>query len=74
MILFGSRYYFFTVGQGTFMCPKCQTNRPYRLRRGRRFIHVFYIPLIPISAATEHVQCGQCRSRFAPAVLGMPVA
>jgi zinc-ribbon family len=74
MIIFGSRYYFVTVGNGTFLCPRCQWDRPYLLRRGRRFFHVLYIPLIPVSAANDIVQCGQCQSRFTPAILGMPVA
>ncbi len=69
MIIFGSRYYFWTTNRGTFPCPKCQAIEPYRHRKGRRFIHVFYIPLIPISALTEHIKCGGCRTRFKTSVL-----
>ncbi|MBO0837911.1 MAG: zinc-ribbon domain-containing protein [Actinobacteria bacterium] len=73
-IIFGSRYYFRTTGQGTFLCPQCQTSQPYRYRRGRRFIHVFFIPLIPISGATEHVKCGGCKTRFRTSVLAQTAA
>lgn len=68
-IIFGSRYYFRTVGQGTFQCPKCQASENYRQRKGRKFIHVFYIPLIPISGAAEHVRCDQCKTRYKTSVL-----
>lgn len=68
-ILFGTRYYFWTTNQGRFQCSQCHANRPYRHRKGRRFIHVFYIPLIPISASTEHVRCGGCKTRYKASVL-----
>jgi hypothetical protein len=67
--IFGSRYYWWTVSKGTFQCPNCQVPREYRLRKGRRFIHLFFIPLIPISAASEHVRCGTCKKRYKQSVL-----
>lgn len=74
MIIFGSRYYFRTTNRGTFQCPKCGASRGYRHRKGRRFVHVFFIPLIPISAATEHIKCDGCKTRFKPSVLVQPTA
>ena len=71
-IIFGSRYYFWTTNHGAFQCPKCQASQQYRHRKGRRFIHVFYIPLIPISGSTEHIKCGGCKTRFKLSVLGQP--
>ena len=72
LIIFGTRYYFRTTGTGTFQCPKCQGSQPYRHRKGRRFVHVFYIPLIPISAAAEHVRCDGCKTRYKTSVLAQP--
>ncbi|HXC81905.1 MAG TPA: zinc-ribbon domain-containing protein [Trebonia sp.] len=72
--IFGSRYYFWTTNQGTFQCPKCQASQPYRHRKGRKFIHLFFIPLIPISATTEHIKCGGCKTRYKPSVLTQPAA
>lgn len=72
LIIFGTRYYFRTTATGTFLCPTCQASQPYRHRKGRRFIHVFYIPLIPISAAAEHLRCDRCKTRFQPSVLAQP--
>ena len=57
LIIFGLRVYFRTVGQGTFHCQRCGGDRPYRLRSGRRWIHLFFIPLIPLGKAGEYVQC-----------------
>jgi hypothetical protein len=67
--IFGSRYYWRTISRGTFQCPNCQVPCEYRLRRGRRFIHLFFIPLIPISGASEHVRCSTCKKRYKPSVL-----
>jgi hypothetical protein len=69
MIIFGTRFYFWTIGQGSFQCPKCKTTSAYRHRKGRRFVHVFFIPLIPISASREHVRCSGCKSRYVTEVL-----
>lgn len=74
MIIFGVRTYFRTVGQGTFQCPRCGQPAAYQLRRGRRFIHVFFIPLIPISGPTEHWRCAQCKGKFRPAIAGAPAS
>jgi hypothetical protein len=74
IFFFGTRYYWWTISQGSFLCPKCQAIRNYRLRKGRRFFHVFFIPLIPISAASEHVRCAECKSRYKPAVLEQTTA
>jgi hypothetical protein len=71
-IIFGSRFYFWTTNRGTFLCPKCRASQSYRHRKGRRFIHVFYIPLIPISASAEHIKCDGCKTRFKPSVLTQP--
>lgn len=69
MILWGIRYYYWTTNRGTFPCPNCQAIQPYRHRKGRRFIHIFYIPLIPISSLAEHIKCGVCKRRYKTSVL-----
>jgi hypothetical protein len=73
-ILWGTRYYYWTTSRGTFQCPNCQATEPYRHRKGRRFIHVFYLPLIPISAMKEHIKCGGCKTRYKTSVLAQPAA
>ncbi len=71
-LIFGLRVYFRTVGQGTFHCQRCGGDRPYRQRVGRRWIHLFFVPVIPLDRAGELVQCGQCGTRYGTGVLTLP--
>jgi zinc-ribbon family len=72
LIIFGLTVMFRTIGEGVFHCPKCGGDRQYRLRSGRRFFTVFFLPLIPLGKVGEHVQCMTCRSRFPTQVLTLP--
>lgn len=72
MLIFGVRVYYRTIGQGTFYCQRCGGDRTYRLRAGWRFIHVFFIPVIPLGKVGEHVQCTTCRARYRTEALGLP--
>jgi len=71
-LIFGLRVYFRTIGQGTFHCQRCGGDRPYRHRTGRRWIHLFFIPVIPLHKAGEFIQCAQCGTRYATGVLALP--
>jgi len=71
-LIFGLRVYFRTIGEGTFHCQRCGGDRPYRHRAGRRWIHLFFIPVIPLDKAGEYVQCTQCGTRYATGVLTLP--
>jgi hypothetical protein len=74
-LLFGLRvYYFRPIGYGTFHCQRCGGDRAYRQRMGRRWFHVFYIPLIPLARTGEHVQCTACRTAYRVEVLALPTA
>jgi hypothetical protein len=68
--LFGLHTYFRTISRGQFTCPKCAQPQQYRLRRGRRFFTVFFLPLIPVSRPREHVRCENCKTRYLPDVIG----
>ena len=72
LIIFGLRIYFRTVGQGTFHCQRCGGDRQYRLRSGRKWIHLFFIPLIPLGQVGEFVQCDRCGTRYSTEVLALP--
>ena len=74
LIIWGFRTFFRTIGQGVFHCRKCGGDRQYRHRTGRRFITVFFIPLIPLTKAGEHVQCTTCKTRYVMDVLSLPTA
>ena len=72
MIIWGFRVFFRTVGGGVFHCPRCGGDRQYRMRSGRYFLTLFFIPVIPLKKVGEQVQCTTCRTRFAPDVLSVP--
>jgi hypothetical protein len=72
LIIWGLRVIYRTLGQGVFFCRRCGGDREYRHRSGRRFITVFFIPLIPLAKTGEHVQCRTCKTRYVTEVLKLP--
>jgi hypothetical protein len=72
LIIFGFRVFFRTLAQGTFHCRRCGGDRQYRHRAGRRWFTLFFLPVIPLNAVGEHVQCTGCRTRYVTDVLGQP--
>jgi hypothetical protein len=71
-IIWGLRVIYRTLGKGVFFCRRCGGDREYRHRTGRRFITVFFIPLIPLTKTGEHIQCRKCKTRYVTEVLKLP--
>ncbi|MBA3460860.1 MAG: TerB family tellurite resistance protein [Deltaproteobacteria bacterium] len=75
IIIYGSYGITYTKGQpGQFHCPCCATTCAYRHRRVRRFFHIFFVPLIPLTLAGEYVECGQCKGTYKLDVLSIAKA
>ena len=72
LLIFGLRVFYRTVAQGTFHCRRCGGDRKYLHRAGRRWFTLFFIPVIPLNAVGEHVQCTTCRTRYVTDVLKQP--
>ena len=72
IFIWGLRVVYRTLGKGMFFCRRCGGDREYRHRSGRRFITVFFIPLIPLTKTGEHVQCRSCKTRYVTEVLRLP--
>jgi hypothetical protein len=72
LIIFGLRVFFRTLAQGTFHCRRCGGDREYRHRAGRRWFTLFFLPVIPLNAVGEHVQCTTCKTRYVTDVLSQP--
>ena len=72
LIIFGLRVFYRTVTQGVFHCRRCGGDRQYRQRAGRRWVTVFFLPLIPLNSVDEHVRCTTCRTRYVTDVLSVP--
>jgi hypothetical protein len=73
-LIFGLRAYFRTIGQGTFHCQCCGGDRRYTRRAGRRWFHLFFIPVIPLVSVGEHVMCSTCHTAYHVDVLALPTA
>ncbi len=72
LIIWGLRVIYRTLGTGVFFCRRCGGDREYRHRAGRRFITIFFIPLIPLTRTGAHVQCLSCKTRYVTEVLKLP--
>lgn len=72
MTFLGSRFRFRATGKGTLHCYRCGGDRQYRSCTGRRWIHLLFIPVIPLDRVAEHVQCQTCQTRYRMEVLQLP--
>ncbi|TYK48148.1 hypothetical protein [Actinomadura decatromicini] len=74
LLVFGLTAVFRTVSEGTFHCPQCGGDRAYRRRAGRRWLSVFFVPLVPLWRLGQSVECRTCRARFPVSALRTPTA
>src|SRR6201994_3484303 len=72
LIIFGLRMFYRTIAQGIFYCRRCGGDREYRHRDGRRWLTIFFVPVIPLNSVGDHVQCTTCRTRYVTDVLAQP--
>jgi hypothetical protein len=70
--IWGLRVIYRTLGRGVFFCRRCGGDREYRHRAGRRYVTLFFIPVIPLIRTGEHVQCLTCKTRYVTEVLKLP--
>jgi zinc-ribbon family len=74
LIIFGIRVFYRSIGQGAFHCQRCGGDREYRHLAGRRWFTLFFIPVIPLGQAGDHVRCTVCGTRYRMEVLSLPTA
>ncbi|TDB75592.1 hypothetical protein E1264_39675 [Actinomadura sp. KC216] len=74
LLVFGLTAVFRTVSEGTFHCPQCGGDRAYRRRTGRRWLSVFFVPMVPLWRLGEAVTCRTCRGRFRVSALRTPTS
>ncbi|NWF82110.1 MAG: zinc-ribbon domain-containing protein [Chloroflexi bacterium] len=54
------------LGAGGYQtCPRCGQDVLFRPRSARTWLHVFWIPVIPLGQVTPILECGNCRLRLA---------
>jgi len=71
MILIGEMNLTYTKGVGEFYCPTCQKENPCQHKRVRRFLTIYFIPMIPLDLVSEHVRCLTCRENHPIAAMGL---
>ncbi len=75
MIIFGARGVTYTHAKGTFYCPGCDREGvAYKHQRCRRFVTLYYLPLIPLKTFGEYIECQVCQNTYQPAVLSATLA
>ena len=67
MIIIGT--HFFTWGSeptpNSIHCAQCGTIAPFVMKKGMRFITLFFIiPVLPISGLQHMLQCPKCGTRY----------
>jgi len=72
LALVGSRVCYRTIGSGVFHCERCGGDRPYRHRSGRRWAHLFGIPLALLGGTGEHLRCAVCHTCYRVELLAVP--
>lgn len=71
MILIGTMNWTSTRLRGLFRCPNCGSTQNFRLRASRPFLTLYFIPVLPIGALQEYVQCTNCKDSFETDVLAL---
>jgi hypothetical protein len=75
MIIFGLSVFWFGAAEtGVFHCPRCGGDRHYKLKVGRRWFTLFFLPVIPLNEVARAVECQTCKGKFETAVLHIPTA
>jgi hypothetical protein len=74
VVFLGFRFHFRITGRGGLHCQRCGGDREYRKCLGRRWIHLFFLPVIPLDRIAEHVQCTTCGTRYRCEVLAIPTS
>jgi tellurite resistance protein len=71
LIIVGEMNLTFKKRSGEFYCPSCEQPRVYVQKRVKRFLTLYFIPLIPLDTVNEFVECQNCRGSFTADSLDM---
>ena len=75
IFVWGWKVRFRTVAEGVFFCQVCGGDRHFHRKQGRRWITIFFIPMIPLNnVGDEFVECTTCRNAYRLSVLNQPTS
>jgi len=69
MQLFSTRSIATTQSEGAFHCPQCERSEHFHRDRARRYIVFLSLPLFPVDAPMEFVECQGCSTTWEPGIL-----
>jgi zinc-ribbon family len=69
MIIWGTYVTKKIVSTGQFYCPRCANHRSYKLRRPKKWGHIYWIPIIPMQEFDRYVECDGCKGAYQEIVL-----
>jgi hypothetical protein len=69
MIIWGTYVTKKIVSTGQFYCPRCASHRGYKLRRPKKWGHLYWIPIIPMEEFDRYVECEGCNGAYQEIVL-----
>jgi len=69
MIIWGTYVTKKVVSTGQFYCPRCANHRSYKLRRPKKWGHLYWIPIIPMEEFDRYVECDGCKGAYQEIVL-----
>jgi len=69
MIIWGTYVTKKVISTGQFYCPGCSNHRNYKLRRPKKWGHLYWIPIIPMEELERYVECDACNGAYREIVL-----
>ena len=69
MIIWGTYVTKKVISTGQFYCPGCSNHRNYKLRRPKKWGHLYWIPIIPMDELERYVECDACKGTYREVVL-----
>lgn len=69
MLIWGSKGKSKVVNRGTFFCPNCQRNSPYKYCELGKYFTLYFLPIFQTKKITDYVECEVCGMQYRPSVL-----
>ena len=65
IIIFGSKTMYKNLGTvGSYYCERCHNTSEWQFMQHRTWFTLFFIPVFPISAKHEYLQCPICSQAY----------
>jgi hypothetical protein len=75
IFIWGWKVRFRKLGEGVFFCQVCGGDRHYHRKQGRRWVTIFFIPMIPLNdVGDEFVECTTCHNAYRLSALNQPTS